>query len=74
MAFAVFTISSGFREISGVSMGSMFVYTKVHPYHYLSVSYRIYHKYLDIALEHIFKVNGYTFRGSNCHLHFMPTC
>ena len=32
MALAVFTIPSGFSRILGFSMGSMFVYSKVHPY------------------------------------------
>ena len=32
MALAVFTIPSGFSRILGISMGSMFVYSKVHPY------------------------------------------
>ena len=36
MAFVVFTVSSGFGDIRGKSMGSVFVYTKVHPYHAVS--------------------------------------
>ena len=39
MAFVVFSVSSGFGEIRGKSMGSVFVYTKVHPYQAVSSSF-----------------------------------